>query len=98
MQWKIENRNQLNELCGLAYHVADCEFFKERNPADLVETEQSKLHDNIVQHFESLDNLGVPMWVQNSIMNYASDWRRYKSTYMTTWFKQNKPFIDLELN
>lgn len=63
-------------LRGLAYARADAEYRRERFP-ELNEGERAHDAKNIVYHLETLDALGVPHWVQNSVLVWAETWRNY---------------------
>lgn len=66
-------RRQSQELEGLAYWIAERSYTLERCPDDADDLRRA---DNTIRlHFDLLDRLGVPFWVQNSVMAWASDWR-----------------------
>lgn len=92
LYFKCENKEQRNALEGLAYHVADVNYIAERFGRD--EPEHEKAHQNVLLSFSVLDALGVPFWVQNSVIVFAENWRQYKSVYMRDWLLNNRN-IDL---
>lgn len=94
LHFKVKNVAQRNALEGLAYHVADVNYIIERFGSD--NPEYKKAHENVLLTFENLDHLGVPFWVQNSVMTFAENWRRYKSEYLDSWLLKNRN-IDLHL-
>lgn len=83
-----------NALEGLAYHVADANYISERYGADDPEYEKADI--NVLLTFDKLDLLGVPFWVQNSVVAFAENWRRYKSEYLDNWLLKNRN-IDLHV-
>ena len=95
LYFKVSNLQQRNALQGLAYHVADVNYIKEKYGAS--DPEYSKADKNVLLTFETLDQLGVPFWVQNSVICFAENWRRYKSEYLEDWLLKNRN-IDLCLN
>lgn len=92
LYFKAENREQRNALEGLAYHVADANYIIERYGAD--DPEYNTAHQNVLCSFATLDRLGVPFWVQNSVVAFAENWRQYKNNYIDTWLLKNRN-IDL---
>ena len=88
LYFKVENREQRNALEGLAYHVADVNYILERYGAK--DPEYKKAHQNVLLTFKHLDALDVPFWVQNSVICFAENWRRYKSEYMGNWLLKNR--------
>lgn len=68
-----------NALSGLAYRIADNTYMIERYGRTDVETELKQNHVTICGLFDDLDALRVPYWVQNTVICWAEDWRRYKS-------------------
>lgn len=95
LYFKVKNIDQVYALRGLAYHVADVNYIKEKYGAD--DPEYKKADSNVLYQFEILDRLGVPFWVQNSVICFAENWRRYKSEYLEDWLLKNRN-IDLCLN
>ena len=67
------SRRQSQELEGLAYWIAERSCTLERCPDDADDLRRAD--DAIRLHFELLDRLGVPFWVQNAAIARASDWR-----------------------
>lgn len=92
LHFKAENTAQRNALEGLAYWIADSNYIKERHGAN--NPELDRVDKTIQLIFSELDALGVPFWVQNSVIFFASDWRRYKSNYADQWLLKNRN-IDL---
>ena len=88
LYYKVPNIEIKNALAGLAYWVADISYIRERfgtNNNEFISADKS-----VKLCFESLDRLGVPFWVQNSVVAFADDWRRYKSCYMENWLFKNR--------
>lgn len=77
---------QYNELAGLAFHRANSAYNDERG--ELNEGEREHDAENIKQHFPALDALGVPYWVQNIVLVWAENWRRYERGYLREYLKQ----------
>lgn len=67
------NREQTNALEGLKYWIAEKAYTQEREPADAVELH--RIGETVRDSFAQLDRLGVPYWVQNSVLCWAEDWR-----------------------
>lgn len=76
------NQEQYNALQGLAYRVADNAYMIERYGVRDTEQERQDNHKIIVDLFEKLDLLQVPFWVQNNVICYFENWRRYKTDYL----------------
>lgn len=87
LKFKCKNQAQKNAIEALAYHIADVNYMRERQGDDWPEIFRTK--KTISLCFEILDKLGVPFWVQNSVICYAEDWRRYQSNYMSRWLLKN---------
>lgn len=82
------NLRQKNTLEGLAYRIADSAYIRERygeGAPELIENQKT-----IDLLFADLDRLAVPYWVQNAVIAFAADWRRYKTLYMWQWLRTNK--------
>ena len=88
LYFQVQNNEQKNALEGLAYHVADVNYIIERYGAN--DPEYQKAHKNVLIIFDKLDALGVPFWVQNSVVCFAENWRRYKSEYLDNWLLKNR--------
>ena len=88
LYFKAQNREQRNALEALAYHVADVNYIIERFGDK--EPEYIKAHKNVLLTFETLDRLGVPFWVQNSVVCFAENWRNYKEFYLCDWLLKNR--------
>lgn len=95
LYFKVENREQRNALDGLAYHVADVNYILERYGAK--DPEYKKAHENVLLTFKHLDALGVPFWVQNSVVCFAENWRQYKNNYMDSWLLKHRN-IDIKVS
>lgn len=86
------NREQLNALDGLAYWVADLHYMREKWGADDPELDIARY--TIKNHcFPALDRLQVPFWVQNSVIAWAENWRRYKSEYFRQYLESKNIFV-----
>lgn len=72
LYFKAESREQINAILGLAYHVADVNYIKERY--GVTDPEFSRADKNVLLAFETLDKLKVPFWVQNSVICFAENW------------------------
>ena len=68
-------KEQRNALEGLAYRIADSAYMRERFGDD--EPELKKNEKTISGLFDLLDRLGVPFWVQNSVICFSENWRKY---------------------
>lgn len=74
-------KEQKKQLEGLAYWIADASYIKERFGYD--EPELKVCRDTLEKSiFPELDKLNVPFWVQNAVMAWAENWRKYKSEHM----------------
>lgn len=74
------NHEQSKEIFALAYHVAD-HFYRREEQERGANIDDKALHEsgeNIKQHFPRLDALRVPFWVQNLVICFSEDWRRYR--------------------
>ena len=89
--YKIPTMEVRHALEGLAYWVADVNYIKERFDAN--DPEYSKADKSIHLCFDTLDSLNVPFWVQNTVICYAEDWRRYQENYMWLWMRDNRNII-----
>ena len=69
------NRYQRSALEGLAYRIADSAYMRERFGNDEPELRQNE--KTISGLFDELDRLGVPFWVQNSVICFSENWRKY---------------------
>lgn len=79
------NRQQKKALEGLAYWIADNRYMREKYGDH--EPELKVIHDTIHAIFNELDALGIPLWVQNSIIICAENWRRYHEVGITADLK-----------
>lgn len=68
-------KEQRNALEGLAYRIADSAYMRERFGNDEPELKQNE--KTISGLFDLLDRLGVPFWVQNSLICFSENWRKY---------------------
>ena len=82
----VMTKKQFAVLEGLAYRIADNAYMRERYGDD--EPELENVRKTIHSLFDELDRLQVPFWVQNTVIVWAEDWRRYKTddmaSYLTT--------------
>lgn len=85
------NAEQRRELEGLAYWIADKEYIIERWGID--EPEIKRCHDTIHFIFDKCDELKIPFWVQNNVICFAENWRRYKSEYLTEAMKKHRIYL-----
>ena len=68
-------KEQRNALEGLAYRIADSAHMRERFGNDEPELKQNE--KTISGLFDLLDRLEVPFWVQNSVICFSENWRKY---------------------
>lgn len=87
-------REQRNALEGLAYRIADNQYMIERYGRKAAEHELKENHKTIIGLFEKLDSLKVPFWVQNTVIFYFEDWRRYKTEYFIDAMKKKNIFFN----
>lgn len=86
------NHDQLAALDGLAYWIADLHYMREKWGEN--EPELQRARDTIEKCcFPELDRLGVPFWVQNSVICWAENWRNTKSEYFTDFLKRKNVFV-----
>lgn len=76
-------QEQQDALEGLAYRIADNNYMIERYGREDAAHELRQNHNTIIGLFDKLDNLKVPFWVQNTVIAWAENWRRYKTEYFT---------------
>ena len=81
------NREQLNTLEGLAHWHADKQYLLERYGREEARHEIEQAHQSIISLFASLDRLGVPYWLQNVVLAFSEDWRRYKARYLSSYLE-----------
>lgn len=84
LKYKL-SKTQYNELSGLAYWIADAAYIREKYGNS--DPELSHVNDTINCVFDSLDRLKVPFWVQNDVICFAENWRRYKTIYLDDYLK-----------
>lgn len=80
--------NQTKLLKGLAYWIADRAYLIERYGRD--EPEIKTADNAIISLFDKCDELQIPFWVQNTVMAFAEDWRRYKTEYMEIYLRNHR--------
>lgn len=83
-----------NTLSGLAYRIADNAYMIERFGREDASIELGQNHKTIISLFDKLDALHVPFWVQNAVMSWAEDWRRYKTGYVYQAFEKYQALPD----
>ena len=76
---------QYNELAGLAYHHADLQYRREH--CKLNDGERERDAKNVEQHFPALDAMGTPYWVQNTVLLWSEDWKRYERGGMREYLR-----------
>lgn len=76
---------QYSALEGLAYWVANASRMRERYGND--EPELQVCNKTISSVFDTLDKMNVPFWVQNTVIVFAEDWRRYIGEYLSSYLK-----------
>ena len=79
------NSDQYNALSGLAYWIADAHYIREQSDAN--DPELSHVDATVCSLFDELDRLQVPFWVQNTVVCFAEDWRRYKREYLSCFLE-----------
>lgn len=77
----ICTQEKYNALSGLAYRIADNAYMIERFGRADCSIELAENRKTIGSLFDKLDALNVPFWVQNAVIDWAEDWRRYKTGY-----------------
>ena len=81
------NQEQKRAIEGLAYWVADENYIRERFGND--DPDIRKCHDTITKCiFPECDRLGIPFWVQNTIISIGRNWRQYKENYLSELCKK----------
>lgn len=91
MEYRTENKEVKANLEALAYWIADDNYLIERYGTEEPERETAK--QSIHLAFDLLDELKVPFWVQNTVICFAENWRRYKSEYLDQYLKTKNIFI-----
>lgn len=90
-------REQANELRGLAYHQANhqyrLELVKCRGDESITAADLENDRKNIEFYFPILDELGVPFWVQNTVLCWAEDWRRYQTEYFSVAMEKRNIYL-----
>ena len=82
---------QATELHGLAYWVADINYLRERYGNE--EPEIITADKTIRFCFDRLDVLGVPFWVQNTVICFAENWRNYIQCYFAAEMGKRRIYI-----
>jgi hypothetical protein len=72
------NDRQAKELEGLAYWLAEKAYTAERYPEDTEELD--RCDKNIRYRFELADALKIPWVVQNHVIIFGQNWRKYKQS------------------
>lgn len=86
------NKEQKNALEGLAFWVANEYKCRERTPDDAHEIK--KCRDTICECiFPECDQLGIPYWVQNSVIAIGENWRNYANNYFVDLCKTKNIFL-----
>lgn len=91
----VLTERQYHALSGLAYWIADGKYFRERNDPETLPTyhgELEKIRKTVGMCFDECDKLKIPFWVQNAVICFAEDWRRYKETYMDKYLEKRNIF------
>lgn len=83
----VVNRSQMDALEGLAYWHADKQYLIERYGREDARYEIEQAHNTIMGLFAALDRLAVPFWLQNVVLAFSEDWRRYKSRYLSAYLE-----------
>lgn len=83
----ICTQEEYNTLSGLAYRIADNAFMIERYGRQDASIELGQNHKTILGLFDQLDKMSVPYWVQNAVISWSEDWRRYKKEYLYQAFE-----------
>ena len=76
-----------NKLLGLAYRIADNNYMLERFGRKESEIERAENHKSIMLFFEELDLAKVPFWLQNTVIQFAENWRRYKTENLAKYLE-----------
>lgn len=84
-------RDQFSALEGLSYWVADVAYMRERWGDN--DPELTRARATIENSFPMLDRLGVPFWVQNTVICWAEHWRNTKRQYLTDFLKSKNIFV-----
>ena len=79
-----------NTLSGLAYRIADNQYMIERYGTEGSAIERAQNNLTILDLFDDLDKKSVPFWVQNTVICWAENWRRYKENYVISAFDRYK--------
>ena len=85
------SKEQKHALEGLAYWIADNAYIIERYGAD--DPERENVKKTISMIFDDLDALRVPFWVQNTVICFSENWRKYKETYLSSFLKTKNIYI-----
>lgn len=83
------NKEQARELRSLGYWISESAYLRERCGGDDT-VEAKRVSDTIHFIFDRLDALGVPFWVQNAVVNFAENWRRYQDEYISDHLRRER--------
>lgn len=72
------NPAQYRALEGLAYWIAEGSYTRER-----VGTPSAAVGETIQAIFDKCDALRISFHIQNAVIEFGRDWRRYRSEYLT---------------
>lgn len=89
------SQEQYDDLSSLAYWIADEMYLRERYGND--EPEIKKAQDTISFLFDVLDKAKVPFWVQNTVIAFSENWRRYKTEYLRDYLETKNVFLKEKL-
>ena len=70
-------REQRQKLQSLAYWIAESAYTRERYPEDT--DTLNRAEKTIKALFDELDKLQVPFTIQNQVIEFSRNWRRYKT-------------------
>lgn len=70
-------REQRQKLHSLAYWIAEAAYTRERHPEDT--DTLNRAEKTIKALFDELDKLQVPFTIQNQVIEFSRNWRRYKT-------------------
>lgn len=85
MKNRTITKEQLRELEGLAYWIADKNYIIERYGVN--DPEVDRCHKTIILIFDKLDELETPFLIQNMVICWAENWRNYKEQYTRNYLK-----------
>lgn len=70
---------QFKILAGLTYWIFEKAYTAERDPDDSEMLKNAGM--SIKNCFDDADAACIPFWVQNAVIAYAENWRKYKNSY-----------------